>query len=122
VETFDDAFQSRIHVALKYGQLTAKARKTVWKMFIDIVRTTGDSGDGTQKVAEISDEQYEMLSRKQLNGRQIKNSVRTAQALALNENAIMTLEHIHRVLDVAESFERDLKGGSGYTEAMRSYT
>jgi hypothetical protein len=34
----------------------------------------------------------------------------------------MTLEHIYRVLDVAESFERDLKGGSGYTEAMRSYT
>jgi hypothetical protein len=122
VETFDDAFQSRIHVALKYGQLTAKARKKVWQMFIDIVRTTGEGGEKGQRVAEISDEQYEMLSRKALNGRQIKNVVRTAQALALNEDSVMTLEHIYRVLDVAESFERDLKGGSGYTEAMRSYT
>lgn len=32
------------------------------------------------------------------------------------------MEHIKRVLDVAESFERDLKGGSGYVDAMRSYT
>jgi hypothetical protein len=122
VETFDDAFQSRIHVALKYGQLTAKARKAVWQMFIEIVRTTGEGGVKGQQVVELSDEQYEVLARKELNGRQIKNSVRTAQALALNEDSVMTLEHIHRVLNVAESFERDLKGGSGYTEAMRSYT
>jgi hypothetical protein len=32
------------------------------------------------------------------------------------------MEHISRVLDVAEAFDHDLKGGTGYMDAMRSYT
>lgn len=32
------------------------------------------------------------------------------------------MEHIKRVLDVHESFDQDLKGGTGYLDAMRSYT
>ena len=52
---------------------------------------------------------------------QIKNAVRTAQALAVNEKKALGMEHIIKVLDVAETFERDLKGGPGYVEAMRSY-
>jgi hypothetical protein len=32
------------------------------------------------------------------------------------------MEHISRVLDVAETFDRDLRGGTGYIDAMRSYT
>jgi hypothetical protein len=34
----------------------------------------------------------------------------------------MGMDHIKRVLEVAESFDRDLKGGTGYLDAMRSYT
>ena len=30
--------------------------------------------------------------------------------------------HIKRVLDVVESFDHELKGGTGYVDAMRSYT
>ena len=117
VETFDDAFQSRIHVALRYGELTHKAKKSVWKMFLDLVRKL----DGME-VDEFSENDLDVLSRSQLNGRQIKNLVRTAQALALNEKQMLTMSHIKRVTDVAESFDRDLKGGTGYIDAMRSYT
>ena len=53
---------------------------------------------------------------------QIKNAVRTAQALAVNEKKPLSMEHIAKVLDVAETFEKDLKGGTGYEDAMRSYT
>ncbi len=117
VETFDDAFQSRIHVALRYGELTAKAKKAVWRMFLDRVRAV----DGME-VAEISEEELDVLARNQLNGRQIKNLVRTAQALALNEKEKLTMAHIRRVIEVAETFDRDLRGGTGYIDAMRSYT
>lgn len=117
VETFDDAFQSRIHVALRYDELKPKAKKEIWQNFIKMVR---DQPGG--KVAEFSDDDFETLARHRVNGRQIKNAVRTAQALALNVNENLTMDHIKRVLQVAESFERDLKGGTGYTEAMRSYT
>ncbi|PGH33682.1 hypothetical protein GX50_03509 [[Emmonsia] crescens] len=117
VETFDDAFQSRIHVALRYGELTLKAKRTVWKMFLDKVRVK----EGVA-VVPFTEADYESLARHNLNGRQIKNSVRTAQALALNEKTPLSMEHISRVLDVAETFDQDLKGGTGYIDAMRSYT
>lgn len=117
VETFDDAFQSRIHVALRYGELTVKAKKTVWKMFLELCRKSESCG-----VADFSEHDLDALSRHTLNGRQIKNVVRTAQALALNEKKTLTLDHIKRVLDVAETFDRDLRGGTGYIDAMRSYT
>lgn len=117
VETFDDAFQSRIHIALRYNELNQKARKAVWKMFLDKVKDM----EGLDAVA-FSDSELDILSRNQLNGRQIKNLVRTAQALALNEKEKLTMEHIKRVIEVAESFGHDLKGGTGYIDAMRSYT
>ncbi|KAI9372646.1 hypothetical protein BJX61DRAFT_506442 [Aspergillus egyptiacus] len=117
VETFDDAFQSRIHVALRYGDLTTKAKRSVWKMFLERVQAI----EGVQ-TAQFTDKDFDLLSRHNLNGRQIKNSVRTAQALAVNENAPLSMEHIKRVLDVAETFDHDLRGGTGYIDAMRSYT
>ncbi|CAI7676605.1 unnamed protein product [Penicillium pancosmium] len=117
VETFDDAFQSRIHVALRYGDLTSKAKRSIWKMFLERVRAI----EGV-KVATFTEENYDMLSRHTLNGRQIKNSVRTAQALAVNESSPLSMDHIKRVLEVAETFDQDLRGGTGYLDAMRSYT
>lgn len=117
VETFDEAFQSRIHVALKYEELTTSAQKKVWTEFIEKVRVM----QGIE-VMPFSDSDYDYLARRRLNGRQIKNAVRTAQALALHEESKLSMEHIKRVLEVAESFEQDLKGGTGYLDAMRSYT
>jgi len=117
VDTFDEAFQSRIHLPLRYGDLTNKAKKAVWTMFIDSVRKTDEAS-----VGKFTEDDLEGLSRHQLNGRQIKNAVRTAQALALREKKPMDMAHIKKVLDVSETFDRDLKGGTGYIDAMRSYT
>ena len=47
--------------------------------------------------------------------------MRSAQALAVNEGAPLAMSHVLKVLEVSEAFERDLKGGTGYTDAMRSY-
>ncbi len=66
VETFDDAFQSRIHVALRYGELTTKAKRSVWKMFLDKVKAK----DGLETV-DFKESDYDKLSRHNLNGRQV---------------------------------------------------
>ena len=50
---------------------------------------------------------------------QIKNAVRTAQALAVNEKTPLSMIHIAKVLEVAETFEKDLKGGTGYEGMSR---
>ncbi|KAL8947494.1 MAG: hypothetical protein Q9222_006231 [Ikaeria aurantiellina] len=109
VETFDDAFQSRIHVALRYGELTLKAKKSVWKMFL--AKVAEKDGVPTESFKETD---FDKLARHNLNGRQIKNAVRTAQALAVNEKRALDMGHIGKVLEVAETFEKDLKGGTGY--------
>ena len=115
VETFDEAFVSRIHLSLRYEELSIKARLRVWKLFIEKVKST--EGDA---VSEITDQDYASLAKRDVNGRQIKNLVRAAQALAVNEAVPLNLSHVKRVIDVAETFVRDLKGGTGYSEAMRS--
>jgi hypothetical protein len=112
VETFDEAFQSRIHVALRYGELTPKARRAVWSQFIQRCRDQPDT-----KVANFTDAELDTLSRKRLNGRQIKNCTRTAQALSLRTDTVLSMKEILQVLDVAESFNQDLKGGTGYSDA-----
>ena len=115
VETFDEAFVSRIHLSLRYEELSIKARLRVWKLFIEKVKST----EGLA-VSNITERDYESLAKRDVNGRQIKNLVRAAQALAVNEAVPLNMTHVKRVIDVAESFVRDLKGGTGYSEAMRS--
>jgi hypothetical protein len=66
VETFDDAFQSRIHIALRYGELNAKAKKSVFKMFIERVRVL----EGVETMP-FTEEDYISLSQNNLNGRQV---------------------------------------------------
>jgi AAA+ superfamily predicted ATPase len=62
--TFDDAFQSRIHFAMKFGDLTPRAKKTIWETFLRKVPTE----------AKISEEEISDLSRKNINGRQVRRS------------------------------------------------
>lgn len=116
VETFDDAFQSRIHIALRYDNLDHRAKKAIFKIFIERVRVL-------EKISlmPFTEEDYNVLARHELNGRQIKNTVRTAQALAVNKGEPLAMSHIRQVLEVQTNFERDLKGGTGYQDAMRSY-
>ena len=116
VEVFDDAFVSRIHLSLRYSELSTKAKKAVWNTFINMVR----EAEGME-VEDIEERDLDDLSRRALNGRQIKNIVRAAQALAIHEDVALGMVHIRTVLDVAQTFERDLKGGTGYEDAMRSY-
>lgn len=115
-QTFDEAFQSRIHIALRYDNLDAKAKKAIFKMFIERVRALGK-----MELEGFSDEDFTGLAKHELNGREIKNVVGSAQDLAVNKGEALSMRHIRQVLDVHAKFGRDLRGGTGYEEAMRSY-
>ena len=119
VETFDEAFQSRIHIALRYSDLDRKAKKQIWTSFLNIVakdelenEAPGDSADAaaTPLREVVTKDELENLARRELNGRQIKNVVRTAQALAHNKGEKLAMPHLREVLEVTEGFERDLRG------------
>ncbi|KAF5388758.1 hypothetical protein D9757_005573 [Collybiopsis confluens] len=100
VESFDEAFQSRIHVALKYNDLTAESRRAVWKNFLTRL--------GVEKL-EISEKDYDILQGYVMNGRQIKNAVKTAKSLADFDGQKIGLETVETVLDIQRDFERDFR-------------
>lgn len=130
VETFDEAFQSRIHIALRYDNLDRHARKAIFQMFVGRARaqhektaaynnTNKEKSEGA--AITFTDDDLDSLARHDLNGRQIKNTVIRAQALAVKKGEALAMEHVRQILDVQVGFDRDLRGGTGYEEAMRGY-
>jgi len=57
----------------------------------------------------ITEKEWEKLSEAKINGRQIKNAVRSCQGLALSRQEPMSLVHVREVLDVMEQFEIDFR-------------
>ncbi|KAF3922056.1 hypothetical protein ABW20_dc0107587 [Dactylellina cionopaga] len=102
VKTFDEAFQSRIHVALRYRDLDKSAREQVWRNFITKIEASGNT-------TAIKETDYDFLGSVVLNGRQIKNAARTALSLAENMGEKLSVESVKAVLGIVEAFERDFK-------------
>ena len=69
VATFDEAFQSRIHMGIRYEQLTVQARKKIWMHYVGKVLAM-DDGEG--KTRAFADSDFDELSRKVMNGRQVR--------------------------------------------------
>lgn len=102
VRTFDDAFKSRIHVPLKYGELPASSRVKVWKNFLEKLEVEGG--------IDIDQAGYEQLAEGRLNGRQIKNVVRTAKSLAAHKKRKLDMQQLQQVMDIQMAFEEELDG------------
>ena len=98
VQTFDEAFLSRIHVALHFQELTPAARKQVWAAFL---RKVG---------AAFPEHIVDALATRAVNGRQIKNAVRTASSLAASRKVPLSFKHLTDALDTMEEFTEEVKG------------
>ncbi|TLD17033.1 uncharacterized protein PgNI_01494 [Pyricularia grisea] len=98
IKTFDDAFKSRIHVPLRYGDLPVSSRVRIWRNFLGAV----DGG------VDIDDQGYDKLAEGDLNGRQIKNVVRTAKSLAAYKRRKLDFEQLRQVMEIQMAFEDDL--------------
>ncbi|KAJ8596712.1 P-loop containing nucleoside triphosphate hydrolase protein [Rhizopogon salebrosus TDB-379] len=112
IQTFDEAFLSRFSIAIKYPELTAPARLTIWRKFFELAGCPlwGSDPDGFVKLdgkeprCYVSLSDLEALAQKPFNGRTIKNLVRTAQALALSANEPLSVDHVKVVVRVQEKF------------------
>lgn len=99
VRVFDEAFQSCIHVSLRYHDLTAESRRTIWVAFLCKVHGS-DVPDGG-----LTREELRELGEKKINGRQIKSVVKTAIALATGRQDTLGYRHLGRVLDMMDQFD-----------------
>lgn len=91
-ENIDSAFESRIHVSLHYPELDWNSRHQIWSQFCS-----------DPNMGQLSSEELDLVSGIELNGRQIKNLLRTARLLAQDEGSVLKYEHIQLLLNLRES-------------------
>jgi SpoVK/Ycf46/Vps4 family AAA+-type ATPase len=125
VGTFDEAFKSRIQLALHYKPLQQYQRAKIWRNFFNHLKklekdeiSPAKPGDGHENAdyrntGEIDfveiDGAIPELATKQLNGRQIRNIITLARQLAHEEGVGMRYSHLQEVIDITSSFDKDLK-------------
>ncbi|KAF6814020.1 AAA family ATPase [Colletotrichum sojae] len=97
LESFDPAFQSRIHFCIEYSDLTADARATIWRMLL------GKVANSTSLEVQIEDAEIGTLASRKLNGRQIKNAMSISQTFAQERKGSITSDTIQKAIDFSQS-------------------
>jgi SpoVK/Ycf46/Vps4 family AAA+-type ATPase len=94
ISTIDPAFESRVDVAIAYDDLTAPLRQQIWENFLFKLH-----GDGAEVDADsLTDAALRGLAEHELNGRQIKSVIKTAQLLARSKEQALGMGHLNAVL------------------------
>jgi hypothetical protein len=73
VETFDEAFQSRIHMGIRYENLQPNARKKIWQHHVGKVEAMAKKPESAKPISEAD---FDELSRRNMNGRQVRITIR----------------------------------------------
>ncbi|OAG06264.1 P-loop containing nucleoside triphosphate hydrolase protein [Paraphaeosphaeria sporulosa] len=110
LENMDAAFESRIHLTLNYADLDKPSRKHVWTTFLS---THARAKNANVALGGFSDAELERLSKEKLNGRQIKNVVKTAMLLASRYDECLGMGHLETVLRLRKMNERKTVGFFG---------
>ncbi|ORX96788.1 P-loop containing nucleoside triphosphate hydrolase protein [Basidiobolus meristosporus CBS 931.73] len=105
VRAFDPAFESRVTVALRYEQLTTESRVQVWKNLLQRV-----------SIPIATDLKYAELGKHVLNGRQIKNAVRLAVALAKEQESPVTQFILETTLRITHLGREEMKNDDSWKE------
>lgn len=115
VGMFDEAFKSRIQVALHYENLNRSARKKIWQNFLEMLEEDEEDVNFDEIKLHLDD-----LAGKDLNGRQIRNVLTTARQLAIFRNERLDWEHLEQALSVSSDFNEYLKRMQGHTDDQRA--
>lgn len=94
----DVAFKSRIDLVLPYKDLDELTRRSLWTTF---------ANDNPDEGSAMSEADLDSLSHHELNGREIRNIVKTAKLLAKSMNQTLQLKHLTELLNMRERI-RDL--------------
>ncbi|KAI8918956.1 P-loop containing nucleoside triphosphate hydrolase protein [Entophlyctis helioformis] len=102
VREFDPAFESRVTVALRYEHLDPNARIQVWKNLI------------SRLTIEVGELDYQRLGEQVMNGRQIKNAVRLALALAKDAGSPLTQDLVDQTIAITTLSRSDMQAASNF--------
>lgn len=82
---------------MHYNDLDSDAKRQIWIAFIKKSHSN----------AELTEGEFDDLAEKKVNGRQIKNVVGTAAALAENDGEKLGYKHLVGVLELMDQFKMD---------------
>jgi SpoVK/Ycf46/Vps4 family AAA+-type ATPase len=106
VGTFDEAFKSRIQLALHYDNLNKAQRLKIWKNFIDRLKAIEEPEIDFNDIECYIPE----LAEAEMNGRQIRNAITVARKLARKQKKKLAYTHLKHVIKVSGHFDTYLKG------------
>jgi SpoVK/Ycf46/Vps4 family AAA+-type ATPase len=92
MNNIDPAFHSRIHISLSYPELAPASRRQIWANFLN----------ASQFPHSLSEQDIDGLSLVELNGRQIKNVLKTSQLLALRKGENLNKTFVGTVLSIEQ--------------------
>ena len=114
VGTFDEAFKSRIQLALHYPVLGPYQRLRIWENFLNRLESFGE--DGKVDIADLRDH-LEDLKEVKMNGREIRNAITTARQYAEWKGSTLTYKHLSDVIEVSGRFDKYLdRLNGGFTQ------
>ncbi|KAK6410422.1 hypothetical protein LTR95_018210 [Oleoguttula sp. CCFEE 5521] len=118
VGVFDDAFKSRIHLALYYDRLKLDQTIKIWKVNLKNLRINHPNIQFERgAILEWASDLWTQTQQNPWNGRQIHNAVRTAAALAaFKPDGPMKLKrgHFRKIEEASKMFDQyleDTRGG-----------
>ncbi|KAH6890682.1 P-loop containing nucleoside triphosphate hydrolase protein [Thelonectria olida] len=127
IGTFDEAFKSRVQLAIHYPPIDEKGRISVWNNFFRLLvkqrkdPNSAEDGiielDNGEKInmAELSDN-LKVLAQEKLNGRQIRNAITSARQLAQFQNKPMGCVHLDQTIRVVNEFETYIEKTHGHKD------
>lgn len=104
IAKFDIAVQSRIHIAIKYGNLNPKQTMAIFKGFLDPLNDKNLIHD----MDDIEEWLSEDVCKMGFDGRQIRNIITSALGLARHKNASkLSKKDIKQVLGNVKEFKEE---------------
>ena len=113
VGSFDEAFKSRIQLALGYPKLNEEDRLKIWQNFVQMLSRTKERID-----IEDLDRNLHKLAIIEINGRQIRNVITMARHLAKYRKEILRFKHMHDAVQSVLRFNEYLDQVKGVPDDL----
>ena len=93
---FDEAILDRVHLFVEFTPMTPELRARIWKTMVSTNVGATTLPDHSTWGSEI----YTALGQFDINGRTIKNFVRTAVSFAKAEGQSLNIRHLYAVMEI----------------------
>lgn len=95
---------------MHYPPLDTEGRWEVWNTFLSMLHESGRDLNFRELKSKV-----DVLARQQLNGREIRNTIRTASQLAMYRQEPMAYSHIEQAIKVVNEFQEYIDKTHGHT-------